>query len=224
MAILLYILSISVDKTTECWDSHKDIFEEKIPEEGDADAAEYVDYIVVGRVDGCPPDAEADYTAGNLNPCTATEAEGVDERHEHVGGMERRHGRKDIGVTGIQAVENAETGEFVETPEACDFAGGAGNEVETMRGYVPGGRSGVDVISGEAEEVDQEEYEGEMQISFFLLAEEEMEAEDDGNGHPAEVEEAGEDVGPRCVMYGEKFVGCQAHSFADGNTEKFFFS
>ena len=121
--------------------------------------------------------------------------------------MERGEGGKDVGVAGIEAVEDGEAHHGVPAGQSGCLAMGAGDEVEAVHGYVPRRSGGVNVVEGEPEEVDKEEHQREVEIDAILLLEVEPQAEKDGHGHPAEVEASGKEVEDGGCVHGPPFVG-----------------
>ena len=82
-------------------DAHEALFEEEPADDGDGDAGQYVDDVVVERVDGRKPDAEADEGEERPEPPSAACLERVYEGYEHVCGVQRGKGCKDVGVARV---------------------------------------------------------------------------------------------------------------------------
>ena len=116
---------------------HQSELEHGVAEQSHGNATGHIENVVVRCIDGGEPDAEADHGPGHAHPHGAPGAHRVDECHEHVGRVERRHGREDVGVAGIETVEDAEARKGVEAatspgvpsiiPNPCDatYHGGA---------------------------------------------------------------------------------------------------
>lgn len=137
--------------------------------------------------------------------------------------MQRRHGGEHVGVASVEAIEDAEAGGLVECAKAGHISGSAQEEVEPVFGHIPWRGGGMYIISGETDEVDQEEYDGEMQVFPDLSSEIEIEAEQYGHRHPAEVEKASGDVHPGEAVEAEIFVGGKECAVGGGYSEEGFF-
>ena len=123
--------------------------------------------------------------------------------------MERRHGGEDIGVAPVEALEDGDAQHLVEAAQSGSVARRAEDGLEAVVHHVPGRGGGMDVVSGEADEVDQEEHHGEAQVGVALALEVEVDAEGYRHGHPAEVEDACQEVGHGPMVTGEVLAGCQ---------------
>ena len=66
----------------------------------------------------------------------------------------------------------------------------------------------MDVISRKADEVDEQEHDGETQIEVALVHEIEAQSEEDRHRYPAEVEEACPKIHECTMVLGKVFVGC----------------
>ena len=174
----IHISGVTVDEPRECRDAHQAVFKQRVCQEAAEYAQGHVDDVMMGGVDGGEPYADSDHKKKGANPEGGFGFERVDERHEGVGRVERRHGGEHIGVAPVKAVENPQAGHLVEPPESGHFAGGGEVEPESVEGHIPWRRGGMDVISGEADEVDKQEHQGEMEICFALSTEVEPKAEE----------------------------------------------
>lgn len=88
--------------------------------------------------------------------------------------MERWHGGEYIAVAGIEAVEYSEPCHFIEPSEAGYIARCAFYGFEAVESHIPWRSGRMDIVDGESEQVDQKEYQGEMQIPTAAACEVEI--------------------------------------------------
>lgn len=147
-----------------------------------------------------PPDAHADESedAGGENMLTTLH--GIYGGDEHVGGVQRWHGSKHVGVVAVDGVEDGETDERVEAVESCHVARSVEDWLKTIMDGIPwwGGR--MDVITHEAHEVDKQEGNGEAEISLTLAFQIKVDGKSQGHGHPTKIEEASHKVSEGTVV------------------------
>ncbi len=158
-------------------------------------------------VDGCEPDAAGDDAEQDAQRQGGAGLEGVDEGDKHVSRMKRGQGGKHVGVASIEAVKHGEARHLVKGTQAGHFAGSVEHHLEAVAGNVPGRRRRMDVITGKAQQVDQQKHPRKMEIHTALAVVVKPQAEQDGHRHPAEIEHAGHEVHHRAGVAGKELVG-----------------
>lgn len=83
-----YVAAVGAEKAAERGDVHEALLEEEGADDGDADACEDIDDVVMEGVDGREPYAQTNEGEETAQPPGAAGAHGVDGGHEHIGGME----------------------------------------------------------------------------------------------------------------------------------------
>ena len=81
------------------------------------DAQQDIDDVMVAGVDSRKPDADADKGEERDKPTAAATQDSIDSGYQHVGGMQRRHRGKDIGILAIQGMEDGQPGEGIKARE-----------------------------------------------------------------------------------------------------------
>ncbi len=188
------VAAVGIHKAAEGGNVHEHPLEEGKANEGAEDSGQNIYNIVVGGVDSGEPDAETDDGEEHPEPDGAAGTKRVDEGHEHIGGMERREGGKHIGVARIEPVEYPQTCHLIKRSEPCHLTGGTGDEVEAVERHIPWRSGRMNIVEGEAQEVDKQKHQRKVEIDLILPTEIKPEAEEDGDGHPAEIEHSGHEV------------------------------
>ena len=167
---------------------------------------------MVGGVDGGEPRAEGDGYGDDgphehaRAPLALEEEGGVEAHDADLGGVERGECPEDIGAARVDALEEGGADERVEAQEARRIARRRGEDGEPVLHHVPGGGGGVEALDGEPDGVGQQEDEREAEGAAVHPLEIEVEGEENGDGHPADVAHARHDVRPRPVV-GTEILG-----------------
>jgi hypothetical protein len=191
------------------------------PDDPADDAGEDVEDIVVAAIDGSEPDADHDGGEEEVDPAEP-EFDPIIQHGKRIGGMQGRHGRKDIAALCIEAGEDVCVEVVVPAAEAGGVAGSMRVEGESVVLDVPGRRGGAGIVDDEADEVDEQEAEGELEEGVLVLIEE-IAGKGKRQRHPAEIEAAGEDVERRVAVDIPKLIWREDYSTGAFYSEESFF-
>ena len=133
------------------------LFHNQHPNEGGEDAQADINDVMMTRIDGCPPDAQADESEEQDGRPSLVAEYGIDGGYEHIGCMQAWYGSKYVGILAIQAVENLSASQLIPSSETCYIAWGVENWLKTIIHRIPRWGCWMNVVADETYEVDHQE-------------------------------------------------------------------
>lgn len=102
------------------------------------DAKQYIDDVVMTRVDCCPPNAHTDDGEGCSGKPMLVTLGCIEGGDQHIGCMQTWYGSKDIGIVTIDGVEDRIAHQLVKACQTCHIARCSQDGGEPILHHIPG--------------------------------------------------------------------------------------
>lgn len=113
----MFFLAIPVQESFENYFLH-----EQDANDCGHDAKQYIDDVVMTRVDCCPPNAHTDDGEGCSGKPMLVTLGCIEGGDQHIGCMQTGYGSKDIGIVTIDGVEDRIAHQLVKACQTCHIA------------------------------------------------------------------------------------------------------
>ena len=131
--VLMYFLAIPVQESFENYFLH-----EQDANDCGHDAKQYIDDVVMTRVDCCPPNAHTDDGEGCSGKPMLVTLGCIEGGNQHIGCMQTGYGSKYIGIVTIDGVEDRIAHQLVKACQTCHIARCSQDGGEPILHHIPG--------------------------------------------------------------------------------------
>ena len=136
-------------------------------------------------INSCSPNANHDNgEKGNHIPSAFTN-NGIHQCNYHIGRVQWRHCRKYICITPVDWIKDSHSKECIKATQSCNIARCVQYRFEAVVDGIPRRSSRMNVITGKANQIDEQEYQRKTKVGFSFLLKIQAKTEQDNAGKDA---------------------------------------